>query len=252
MHTPAGSRFDDGGAVEHVRRAPGVSSPPPALFLLFFLASLFLVRPRRRLSPAPTAYCRRPARADAVKAGPLFSGHTLRGLRPLQQSSTTAGLMSRGRLRSCLFYPIFVSARVIPMADVFWQALLRSPWRVRRSHQLISGSSVPACQGAVCMDDRAGGMGLIFLTADLEPICEADQQSHIRPTRHSRLRVSELSAKSTLSCEPRPLGNETLLEITPQRNSELARHCNDHDALYARSAVWSTQTIGQSRSWVDV
>jgi hypothetical protein len=106
-----------------------------------------------------------------------------------------------GRLRSCLFYPIFVSARVIPMADVFWQALLRSPWRVRRSHQLISGSSVPACQGAVCMDDRAGGMGLFFLTADREPICEADQQSHIRPARHSRLRVSELSAKSTLSCE---------------------------------------------------
>jgi hypothetical protein len=46
------------------------------------------------------------------------------------------------------------------------------------------------------MDDRAGGMGLFFLTADREPICEADQQSHIRPARHSRLRVSELSAKS--------------------------------------------------------
>jgi transposase len=38
------------------------------------------------------------------------------------------------------------------------------------------------------MDDRAGGMGLIFLTADREPICEADQQSHIRPARHSLLK----------------------------------------------------------------
>jgi hypothetical protein len=49
---------------------PACQVPPPApFFLSFFLPVLFLVRPRRRLSPAPTAYCRRPARADAVKAG---------------------------------------------------------------------------------------------------------------------------------------------------------------------------------------
>jgi hypothetical protein len=33
------------------------------------------------------------------------------------------------------------------------------------SHQLISGSSVPACHNAECMDHRRGGMGLIFLPA---------------------------------------------------------------------------------------
>jgi len=218
--------------------APRVKSPSRPFFYLSFFLSFFLFdrapqafsRPDRVLSQAGARRC--------CQGWPLFSGHTLPGgLRPLQQSSTTAGLDESGRLRSCLFYPIFVSSRVIPMADVFWQALLRSPWRVRRSHQLISGSSVPACQGAVCMDDRAGGMGLFFLTADREPICEADQQSHIRPARHSRLRVSELSAKSTLSCERRPLGNETLFEITPEGNSQLARHCNDHDAFNAPTLV---------------
>ena len=217
---------------------PACQVPLAPFFLSFFLPVLFLVRPRPQAFSRPDRVLSQAGARRCCQGWPLFSGHTLPGgLRPLQQSSTTAGLDESGRLRSCLFYPIFVSSRVIPMADVFWQALLRSPWRVRRSHQLISGSSVPACQGAVCMDDRAGGMGLFFLTADLEPICEADQQSHIRPARHSRLRVSELSAKSTLSCERRPLGNETLLEITPQRNSQLARHCNDHDAFNAPTLV---------------
>ncbi len=32
------------------------------------------------------------------------------------------------------------------------------------SHQLISGSSDPACYNAECMDHRRGGMGLIFTT----------------------------------------------------------------------------------------
>src|SRR5262245_47322349 len=51
-----------------------VKPTAPFSFLSFF-PDLSLVRPRRRLSPAPTAYCRRPARADAVKAGRFFSGH---------------------------------------------------------------------------------------------------------------------------------------------------------------------------------
>jgi hypothetical protein len=45
--------------------------------------------------------------------------------------------------------------------------------------------------------------------------------------------VSELSAVSTLSSKGRSLRNQTLLEITPEGNGELARHCNDHDALNA-------------------
>jgi hypothetical protein len=88
---------------------------------------------QKRGESAPTAYCRRPARADAVKAGRFFSGHPS-GPRPLQQSSTTAGLMGRGRLHSCCYLSVSrVSAHYItPITDVaFWQALLRSPWRVR-------------------------------------------------------------------------------------------------------------------------
>src|SRR5215472_5045856 len=84
------------------------------------------------------------------------------------------------------------------------------------------------------MDDRAGGMGLIFRTADWQvPICDADPQPHIRPARHTRLGVSELSALSTLSRKGRSLRNQTLLEITPEGNGELARDCDDHDALNA-------------------
>ena len=84
------------------------------------------------------------------------------------------------------------------------------------------------------MDDRAGGMGLIFRTADWQaPICDADIQPHIQPARHTRLGVSELSALSTLSRKGRSLRNQTMLEIAPEGNGELARHCNDHDALDA-------------------
>ena len=43
--------------------------------------------------------------------------------------------------------------------------------------------------------------------------------------------VSE--TQPTLSCEGRSLRNQTLLEIAPEGNGELARHCNDHDALNA-------------------
>src|SRR5262245_34759514 len=45
--------------------------------------------------------------------------------------------------------------------------------------------------------------------------------------------VSELSALSTLSRKGRSLRNQTLLEITPEGNGELARDGDDHDALNA-------------------
>ena len=103
--------------------APRVKSPP-RLFLSFFLPVLSLVRPRRRLSPAPTAYCRRPARADAVKAG-RSSAATPSGGLAFTAIEHDGRLDGSGRLRSCcLFYPrLRVSARVIPITDVFWQAL---------------------------------------------------------------------------------------------------------------------------------
>jgi len=43
-----------------------------------------------------------------------------------------------------------------------WRGSARCPCRGARSHQLISGSSVPACHSAACMDDRAGRTGSSF------------------------------------------------------------------------------------------
>src|SRR5215510_7780743 len=120
--------------------------------------------------------------------------------------STTAGLMGSVDFSCPVTYPSSCQRALFRSRMCFRQVLLRSPWRVRCSHQLISGSSDPACQGAACMDDRAGGMGLIFRTADWQtPICDADIQPHIRPARHTRLGVSELSAMSTLSHKGRSL-----------------------------------------------
>src|SRR5215475_12756164 len=51
-----------------------MSSPPRPLFLFFLLVLPFLLFDRAA-GFLPTAYCRRPARADAVKAGRFFSGH---------------------------------------------------------------------------------------------------------------------------------------------------------------------------------
>ena len=59
------------------------------------------------------------------------------------------------------------------------------------------------------------------------------QQPHIRPARHTRLGCRNSAHCRTLSCEGRALRNQTLLEITPEGNGDLARHCNDHDALNA-------------------
>src|SRR5215510_8660241 len=210
-----------------------MSSPPAAPLFLFFLSSeAFSSSTAPQAFPRPDRRMLPPARAGCVKAG-RFSAATVRlGLYTTEHD----GRLDRfGRLLplSC-YLSVIRSARYSDHECGFRQVLLRSPWRVRCSHQLISGSSDPACQGAACMDDRAGGMGLIFLTADWQvPICDADPQPHIRPARHTRLGVSELSALSTLSHKGRSLRNQTLLEITPEGNGELARDSDDHDALNA-------------------
>ena len=215
-----------------------MSSPPTPLssFLTFFL-SLFLLallfdRAAGFLPPRPRIVAAGARRF--CQGWPLFSGHPS-GAPAFTAIEHDGRLDGSGRFTPvCYFRTSGVSARYSDHGCCLRQVLLRGPWRVRCSHQLISGSSDPACQGAACMDDRAGGMGLIFRTADRQvPICDADPQSHIRPARHTRLGVSELSALSTLSCEGRSLRNQTLLEIAPEGNGELARHCNDHDALNA-------------------
>ena len=72
------------------------------------------------------------------------------------------------------------------------------------------------------------------------------------PPRHTRDRG--VGTRPTLSCEGRSLRNQTLLEIAPEGNGELARDGNDHDALNAPVLPFGPlhKTIGQSRSWVDV
>jgi hypothetical protein len=84
------------------------------------------------------------------------------------------------------------------------------------------------------MDDRAGGMGLNFRTADWQvPICDADPQPHIRPTRHTRLGCRNSAHRRRYPRKGRSLRNQTLLEITPEGNGEFALDANDYDALNA-------------------
>ena len=168
--------------------------PPPPLFLLFFLSSSpFSSSTAPQAFPRPDRRMLPPARGGCVKAGRFSAGH--RQGSAFTRPSTTAGLMGSVDC-SCplLLIRHRVSARYSDHKCGFRQVLLRSPWRVRCSHQLISGSSDPAYQGAACMDDRAGGMGLIFRTADWQtPICDADIQPHIQPARHTRLGCRNLA-----------------------------------------------------------
>jgi hypothetical protein len=163
-----------------------MSSPPP----LFFLSSCpFLLFDRAAGFLPP-----RPRIGVGRRAQMLSRLAALQRPHPAGASAFTAS-SNDGRLDRVDYTPSLlfmficfgVIARYSDHGCCFRQVLLRSPWRVRCSHQLISGSSDPACQGAACMDDRAGGMGLIFGTADRQvPICDSVLQPHIRPARHTR------------------------------------------------------------------
>jgi hypothetical protein len=77
-----------------------MSSPPHPFFFSFFLSPVSLVRPRRRVSLAPTAYCRRPARAGCVKAG-RFSAATVRlGLYTTEHDGRLDGFSSTLGMRT--------------------------------------------------------------------------------------------------------------------------------------------------------
>src|SRR5215471_18969911 len=108
-----------------------MSSPPTPLFL-FFLPDLSLVRPRRRLSPAPTAVLSQGGARRCCQGWPLLQ-------RPPFGAPAFTAIEHDGRLDGSgsitllsVIYLSRVSARITPITDVaFWQALLRSPWRVR-------------------------------------------------------------------------------------------------------------------------
>jgi hypothetical protein len=138
-----------------------------------FAFTLSFVRPRRRLSSAPTVdFGRRRAQKLSRSAVAPPQGHTstFPG-RALTASSTAADSVITGR-KSALYFSVawidVAASTSSPFASDArcWRVQRRYPCRVRWSHQLISGSSVPACHFAACMDDRAGRTGLIFDTAD--------------------------------------------------------------------------------------
>jgi hypothetical protein len=95
-----------------------MSSPPTPFFFSFFLPCPFLLFDRAAgFPPAPTAYCRRPARADAVKAG-RSSAATPQGLRAFTAIEHDGRLDGSGVDYTPVCYlSVFVSARVIPITD---------------------------------------------------------------------------------------------------------------------------------------
>ena len=95
-----------------------VKPPHPSFFFFsFFLPDPFFCSTAPQAFSRPDGVLSRPARADSVKAG-RSSAATPPGLRPLQQSSTTAGLMGRVVLLLSVTLGLRGSARVIPITDV--------------------------------------------------------------------------------------------------------------------------------------
>jgi hypothetical protein len=148
-------------------------------FLLFDRAAGFLP-PRPRIVAAGARRC--------CQGWPLFSGHPLRGLGPLQQSSTTAGLMGRSITPVCyLGDSVFVSARYSDhgvFAGLAAKSMARAIIASTYIRQLRSG--LPRC----CLHGRSrrrDGAHLSDGRLARVPICDADIQPHIRPARHTRL-----------------------------------------------------------------
>src|SRR5215475_2097 len=210
-----------------------MSSTPHPFFISFFPSPVSLVRPRRRLSLAPTAYCRRPARAGCVKAG-RFSAATIRA-RPLHDRARRQDLMGRVDYTPISYLAVYVSAEggVI----VFRSRMLffcRSCYEVHgacdsrinlypaapiRLSKVLLAWTIAQVDGAHLLNGILASANLRCGSTATHPTC---------PTHPTG--VSELSA---LSRKGRSLRNQTLLEITPEGNGELARDGNDHAALNA-------------------
>ena len=132
-----------------------MSSPqrPSFSFSSFFVSPISLVRPRRRLSPAPTAYCRGRRAQMAVKAG-RSSAATPPGPRPLQRSSTTAGLIGRVDYSCLLPYPSscqrwLFRSRIVLSAGLATKPMARAMFASTYIRQLRSG--LPRC----CLHGRS-------------------------------------------------------------------------------------------------
>src|SRR5262249_35690874 len=98
---------------------------------------------------------------------------------------------------------------------------------------LYPAGSDPACQGAACMDDRAGGMGLIFRTADWQvPICDADPAS-LRASATIMMRLPVLPFGPL----HKPLGNRALGLMFDPQPSHLDRGRPHRTAARARDPL---------------
>src|SRR5215471_10119209 len=177
-----------------------MSSPPTPLFL-FFLPDLSLVRPRRRLSPAPTAVLSQGGARRCCQGWPLLQRPPFGGPRPLQQSSTTAGLMGRGSLTLLsVVYLSRVSARIIPITDVcFFLAGLATKSMARAIiastyiRQLRSG--LPRCclhgrsrrrDGAHLSNGRLASANLRCRRTATHPTCPTHPTGGCRNSAHCR------------------------------------------------------------------
>ena len=208
--------------------SPRMSSPRRPFFFSFFLLGLSLVRPRRRLSLAPTAYCRRPARAGCVKAG-RFSAATRQGS-AFTRPSTTAGLDGSGRLHSLSYgvvllysdHVCFFGRSCYEVHGACDSRINLYPAAPIRLAKVLLAWTIAQVDGAHLLNGILASANLRCGRTATHPTC---------PTHP--IGGSELSALSTLSGKGRSLRNQTLLEITPEGNGELARDGNDHDTLNA-------------------
>src|SRR5262245_39623324 len=179
-----------------------MSSPAP-LFLLFFLlfflpVPLSFVRPRRRLSPAPTAVLSRPARADGCQGWPLFSGHPLRGPPAFTAIEHDGRLDRSGRLHSCLLF-IFIRLRALfrsrmwLLAGLATKSMARAIIASTYIRQLRSG--LPRCclhgrsrrrDGAHLSNGRLASANLRCRPTATHPTCPTHPTGGCRNSAHCR------------------------------------------------------------------
>ena len=182
------------GAVEHVRlyEHPACQAPAAPLSSSFFLPSpLSLVRPRRRLSLAPTAGCCRRRAQGVSRLGRFSAGH--RQGSAFTRPSTTAGLMGSVDCSCPCYLSVIVSARVIPITNVLsaglaTKSMARAMFASTYIRQLRSG--LPRCclHGRSCRRDGAHLCDGRLANADLR--CGHTATDPTRPTHRLGCRNS--------------------------------------------------------------
>jgi hypothetical protein len=209
-----------------------MSSPRGGSFVFsFFLPFPFSSSTAPQAFPRPDRRMLPPARAGCVKAGPLFSGPPSGSA--FTRPSTTAGLMGSVDCSCPVTYPSSCQRALFRSRMCFRQVLLRSPGACDVRINLYPAAPIRLAKVLHAWTIAQEGWGSSFERQIGKRRSAMRTHSHTSDLPDTPTGVSELSALSTLSREGRSLRNQTLLEIAPEGNGELARHCNDHDALDA-------------------